>query len=1527
VASAGTVAVTPDGRLDYTAASAGGPQRITYHVTDGLSPPVAATVELQVQNASDAKAIAATAEPDVARGQVGQPVTIRPLANDLPGSDPATPTAVLALAGNVASPQGTTVVTDLTSGTLTVTASRPGTYFLPYTAAFGSAPFANGTIRVDFTSPPSQPQPPVTMPDATVVRGQAPTTVDVLANDFDPSGAVLVVQNADPVDRAQVQVAIVRGRWLRISALTPTLNPNPQLVRYTVTDGVTAPVTGEVWVTQLPTISPGTPIAHDDYAVVRAADSTTVAVLDNDFSPNGYPLSLVPDVPGTPHPGQLTVSSPTPGSDLGSAYVAGSLVRYVAPATVTTPLTVQIEYVVQDPAGNQSVGHVHITVNPAPNPPSSDQAPLPQPIEARVVAGDTATIAIPSSGTDPDGDSVTVVGIASPAQLGRIVAIGATSLTYQAYPTSSGTDSFSYVVTDQFGKTGTSAIRVAVVPPGDPQAPVAVDDVSTAAPDSHLAVDVLANDVISAGDPVTVHLVGKTAGVSLASPTGPIQVIAPALTGKPLVVPYTVSDGLSTPSAATLTVRAQANYDVPPVAVDAFAKPGADAMSVSVDVLSRDFDPDGNTSALVISHVFDAKARVNGTKVTFPVLAHPQTVAYEIRDAGGATAVASVFIPAVGAGAPFAKADQTIALPKNASTTVAVASYVTDPAGKPLRLTTTDRIWASPSNAVQAAGTSTKRLTLTSRGNYVGPASVTFEVTNGTTLTNGESAVVTVPVQVGPPTPVLRCPANPLTLVAGGQNLTIDVTSLCHVWAPQPGDLAGLKYTASWIQPIADVAVSGSGSHQVLLSAAGVAKPGATGVISIGVAGADVMPAQLRVRVETAPPPTATPITVDGTKAGSDASVNIAHYVSSPLRDPVITVVSVRQSSGMAATTAVNGTTVKLTPGPTAKGTMTFTVVVADVADKNRPDRTATTLVTLPVLGRPEAPGVPQPGRTVLNGAVQLSWTTPANNGAPIDSYEVDFGSGNQTCPASPCTISGLNNGTTYRFTVRAHNLVGWGNPSPQSGPVTPNQVPDAVTGLTARNPQNHTVELTWAPAHVAGSPVLSYQVSWNGGGAHTVTGTSTTATGLTNDNKYTFTVLARNLMGPGQPATTTGQSAGAPTAVPAPTLTATDSADASSKAVRVSWQGVDPNGPAPTTYTLTRTSGSAGPKTVCTTTASSCADDGLANDGTVYSYSVTAANAAAGRGHISPAGATAQMEATATPASITGFTATPTGTDGQATLRFNVPASHGATSTVSCTNGVSSCGTWTYPTGGQGGAAQTIGGLPNGQGATISLQDCNGSHGGTAAGSPCDTAVSQTVTTYGPILNLVINASVSGPTVNFDISVDPNGRPATVHVVTSKQSQTFTTGVGVWTWASSDNIGYSASDNIAVTVSDPGRTTVSGSKGASTGPAPTVSVSKGAHTSISYCNTAPCAFIFVTARNFLPNTTYTITYSTDCASAGALGTQCRGNPPGQQDPYQTGTITTDGAGNFTGNTRVFGYVGSHVWVHVNGVISNQITW
>jgi len=83
----------------------------------------------------------------------------------------------------------------------------------------------------------------------------------------------------------------------------------------------------------------------------------------------------------------------------------------------------------------------------------------------------------------------------------------------------------------------------------------------------------------------------------------------------------------------------------------------------------------------------------------------------------------------------------------------------------------------------------------------------------------------------------------------------------------------------------------------------------------------------------------------------------------------------------------------------------------------------------------------------VGDSQVAISWTAPANNGSPITKYTVTgVPSGSCTTeivapatePATSCTITGLTNGTPYKFTVVATNAIGDSAPSPESAEAIP---------------------------------------------------------------------------------------------------------------------------------------------------------------------------------------------------------------------------------------------------------------------------------------------------------------------------------------------------------------------------------------------------------------------------------------------------------------------------------------------------------
>lgn len=498
-ASQGIVSVSGPA-LTYTAPPAPGAEKITYTVSDGVAQ-TKQTVAVDVL-AANAHAVPPTPLPDVVSTEAGTPVTIRPLVNDLPGADPTDPYAQLLLAGQVVAPAGVTVATDPVNGTITATADHAQTYVLSYTEAFGSARPVIGRIRLDVSAPAAA-QPPITLPDVAVLHGEDPTVIDPIANDVDPQNALLVVQSATVEGSAPIQVAVEQHHWLVLRGTQPagaigTGAKEPFVVHYTVSDGLTDPVYGEVNVSQEPALTSDlAPIPQYDVGSVRAGSSTEVPVLANDTDPQGEQLSLVP--------GKLSVHSSN-GKLLGSAWAVDGEVRYVAPPAlkVKTPQRVSIDYQARDTSQNTAIGQLYVTVNPASA--LHDSPPNPLPLEARLDAGQQITLRIPIYNVDPDGDVVTFTGVTVPPELGRIISYGPDSVVYQAYPESAGTDQFTYQVTDPYGETGKAVVELSIAPAVAVQAPLATDDEAVAAPGKWLHVDVLANDLVADGDPVTISL-------------------------------------------------------------------------------------------------------------------------------------------------------------------------------------------------------------------------------------------------------------------------------------------------------------------------------------------------------------------------------------------------------------------------------------------------------------------------------------------------------------------------------------------------------------------------------------------------------------------------------------------------------------------------------------------------------------------------------------------------------------------------------------------------------------------------------------------------------------------------------------------------------------------------------------------------------------------------------------------------------------------------------------------------------------
>ncbi|HEX4729057.1 MAG TPA: Ig-like domain-containing protein, partial [Jatrophihabitans sp.] len=385
-ASVGTVTTTADGSLIYSAPAEPGGQHISYTVADGGSNATTTkTLDVNVQPES-ATPVPAVAQPDFAQGLVGRPLVIYPLDNDLPGSDPSRLNATLSLAGAVGQQKNLQVFTDLQRGTITVTALAAGSYLLRYRAGYGTArPSDEAQIRIAVSGRPTGSI--VADPDTAVIHGEAPMLLDVLANDYDPAGNLLdVVQATAGTGDRPLQVAVVQGRWLRINATQNLAQLGEGRISYTISDGLATAV-GQVTVNEFPAIQPDQPITEPDFATVRAGGSTTIAVLDNDIDAGGDPITLAQNIGGRVTPGQLSITGldGSTSSANGTAYVAGNLVRYVAPpaTAVTSQRQVRISYRAEA-AGTASNGLVTVTITPPVNARTNpDQAPTPADLQAR----------------------------------------------------------------------------------------------------------------------------------------------------------------------------------------------------------------------------------------------------------------------------------------------------------------------------------------------------------------------------------------------------------------------------------------------------------------------------------------------------------------------------------------------------------------------------------------------------------------------------------------------------------------------------------------------------------------------------------------------------------------------------------------------------------------------------------------------------------------------------------------------------------------------------------------------------------------------------------------------------------------------------------------------------------------------------------------------------------------------------------------------------------------------------------------
>ena len=1086
-----SVSFSEDGSLTITdEGSAPGPKSIVLTVADDQGAETRGELIATVQEAGN---LPPSANGDLFQAHPGETVTLDPLKNDTdPNGDP------LSLAAVSGAPAGATISPDLDRGTIDFRATAPGSYSFAYTVSDGIATTL-GIIRVEVVEATALP--PVAENDTAVLPLGGSVLVAPLGNDYDPAGGLLSITSVDASNVPGLEVALIDRHLLRVTA--PSGLTQTATFSYTVSNGQGEATADVMVIPGAADRSDLPPVLKPDRAKVRVGDVGTVSVLSNDRSPAGLNLQV-----------ESTLAY-DPTNALGNPFVTGNQVRLEAGAT---PGIMDVTYSVIDSAGNRASSTVTFEVVAASD---QNQPPRPRDISAWAAAGQTTRIPVTLDGIDPDGDSVSLTGLDSSPQQGSAT-VKSTWIDYTPNQNASGTDSFTYTVTDRQGARASARVRVAIsAAPSLNQNPVAVPDTVLTRPDRMVTVNVLSNDVDPDGDPLTLEEDGLGTATPELDPqvrsSSTLQIHTPSQAGTYLVS-YTVSDGRGGSARGTVTVYVQDDAPLKaPIARDDFVTYEdlpTDGSAVRVKVLENDEDPDGSIDELTVTSG-ESGVTVDGSDLLIPVTDTLRLVVYTITDRDGLTNSAVVTVPGRDSTAPLLN---TAALPiemdAGTSRTINLSDYVVTRSGRSPRLV--DGTSPVPQTGLDSVvADSSTQLTLTATATFGGNSAFLIQVADGEASdASALSASLSLPVRIKATTnqPPTFAPTA-IRVEAGGaavtQNLALAVRD------PEGTDASTFTYAMG----SAPSAVSASLSGTVLtVSAPEGATPGSAGSIPVTVTDEQGNTVNASIPVEivstTKPRIQVPPYSVNA-KVGDTVIVDVASRATNPFPDTPISLVGTAVSLGN-ADIASSGTAVMVTPRSTGTISVGF-----QVNDKlGDPSRVVQGTITVTVTDKPGAPANVVAEAVGATGA-KVTFEAPESNGSPITGYRLYDSSGAKIadCPNTVCEVNGLRTGQSYRFAVSAVNEQGE-SARTTSNEITLSGVPDRPGGPSV-TPGDGELTMTWDAPNNNGSPITGYTVyatAATGQRTCTTSGARTcTISGLVNDQNYTVTVVATNANGNSQ--------------------------------------------------------------------------------------------------------------------------------------------------------------------------------------------------------------------------------------------------------------------------------------------------------------------------------------------------------------------------------------------------------------------------
>lgn len=1104
------VTYLPDGRVTYADTDAvPALTQVALTVSDGV---LAGAGVLSVTVLASGT-VPISADPFVQRVTLGVESLVSPLGHVHGGS------GVVRLAA-VPARQSVAMTPDYAAGTFLLTADVVGTTYLEYSVTDSSVT-ATGVVRVEVIAPTDAATIPVTIPHTAFVRASQAMSVDVLAGDFDPAGGVLIITGLKDAATERARVEILEQRLIRVT-LTAPLESGTLTFGYTVSNGL-ASAAGEVSVIEIPEpASRQPPVATDDSAAVRVGDVVDIPVLENDVQPDGDALALAP---------QLVAG---PGDSGGLAFVSGRVLRYLAP---DSPGNYAVTYRVEAPDGQFSTAVVRISVREAN--PAANAAPVAQSLIARVIAGSSVRIPVPLSGIDPDGDSVQLLGETSAPEKGSVEETGTAFIQYRAGDYATGTDTFTYSVIDNLGARATGSIRVGIGPRSDgARNPYAAPDEVEMRPGRSVTVPVMENDSDPYGGTLSISGItgagGPAGAVPAATTDGRTVSVSTGATEGRYGFVYEIDNGRGGTSSSFLTVivSSQAPLGRPVVSDTVLTLSDiAERSTVDVDVLSRVFFADGPSRSLLLSVLpgYSGSAEVTaGNRIRVSIGETRQVIPFAVThpDDPSVRSQGFLWVPGLRDALPqLRKGAEAITATSGQEKTIDIAQYVVAGSSRTVRLTDPNLVRAVHSDG-QSLVDGDQRLRFTSASGYFGPASISFEVTDGTNV-----ATLVLPISVVPSTNQPPTFNGALVEFEPGQTKVFDLTKLTAY--PYAADQARLVF--STLDP-APVGFSTSLSGQSLsITAGNQTAKGFRSQVAIGVRhdAGEGRAGRIELAVVASTRPRAIPapdqaVAVRGASTVVDVLAN--DLATNPFPGEALTVVAVRGidaaslPAGLSVTPSADKRVLSVfASANTPPGDVSVQYQVLDATGD--PDRAAWGTVQISVTDRP----APVTGVRVTgfgDRSLAIAFSPGTSNNSAIQGFEITLVSpggeslGSTVCAATRCTVPTPGNGAAYRATIQvaARNAVGLSERASASGLYYSDIVPLTPADIRAA-PLDGALLLSWRPAVVpdGGSAVQGYTIEIGGRPVQDVSAASctetcsATVTGLENGVPAAVSVLAKN--------------------------------------------------------------------------------------------------------------------------------------------------------------------------------------------------------------------------------------------------------------------------------------------------------------------------------------------------------------------------------------------------------------------------------